>query len=264
MIPLFLALADASPCEEAGLPEGPVAISVRDGEHGMASRLCPRTEAGLGAAALALDDTGNNNIYGQIRIDAVLDGAVALSEDHGLTFRLEAFRQHQVISLHTATYTGLGHLSVGSTHVLGRTDRLAYGLTSRLVLPTAFGLYQNQWPVAADVGGAAVFEASSAVRLHGNLNLGASIGLGRGPKQARGLVAPTVGVELRPGKAFSTAISVASSFGEKAALDWLAPGVSFRFGAGDLGIALDAQLPLVGRTPRPLGTGGLSVTYRLD
>jgi hypothetical protein len=84
MIPLFLALADASPCEEARAAGGPGRDlgAGRRTRHGVAPVSAHRGRS-RGRRRWPLDDTGNNNIYGQIRIDAVLDGAVALSEDHG-------------------------------------------------------------------------------------------------------------------------------------------------------------------------------------
>lgn len=265
MIALLTALAAASPCEEGGLAEGPVAVGLLDGQLGAAHRLCPRTELGLGGGAFLLDDTVNNNIYGQILLQGVVDGSVALSEDTALLARVEAFRQHQVISLVGSTYTGLGHTTLGASHVLLRDDDLVVGGIARVVLPTAFGLYHNQWPLGADLGAGLTWAPTGALRVHGQLSLLGSIGLGRGPTQPRGAIAPTVGAELRPGKAFALAVDLAASFGYEAGLDWFAPQIALRFAPTErLGIAIEAMLPMVGPTPRPLASAALRATWRFE
>jgi len=118
--------------------------------------------------------------------------------------------------------------------------------------------------VGLDLGAGVSWTATSAVRVHGQLSLATSVGIGRGPHQARAGLAPTVGVELVPSQHFAFVFDVVSSLGYQGGLDWVAPAVSIRTAIGPrVGVELNALLPLVGPTPRALARAGLRVTVRL-
>lgn len=263
MTSLLVAAALAGPCDETPLATGPVEVGMRDGALGDAHRACPRTEIGIAGHALLLDDTVNNNVYGQIQLQGTLDGSLMVSDRTELLLRVEAFRQQQTISLVGSTYTGLGHTSLGVSTLLvdGEDGQLAW--TSRLVLPTAFGLYGNQWPLAAQTGVFAQRALSSKLFVHGALTGIASIGMGRGPKQARAGLTPLVGVELRASEHFGAVLDLEASALYEAPLEYVAPKISLRGAFGRYGIQLDALLPLAGPTPRPLAVAQLRFTGRI-
>ncbi len=264
MIMLLMALASAAPCDSDPIATGPVSVAMRDGALGSGRRACPRSEVGLSGHALLLDDTGNLNIYGQIQLQGVVDGSVALSDRVEVFGRLEALRSQQAISLAGASYTGLGHTTVGVSALLVDDVDAHVAWLNRMVLPTAFGLYQNQHPLAVESGLSAQLDVGEALQLYGQLSVIGSMGLGRGPTQMRLGLAPSLGAQLTVKRSFGVALGVASSLLYDQSLDYLSPQMSFRTAIGKVGIQLDAMIPLVGPTPRPLLVGQLRATYRFD
>ena len=262
MIALLLALASASPCDDLTLATGPVSVGLRDGDLGSARHACPRTEVCLSGHALLLDDSGNLNIYGQIQFQGILDGSLALSDKSEVFVRIEAFRHQEAISLVGASYNGLGHTTLGASTLLLDTDSMHVAVLGRLVLPTAIGLYRNQAPVGLEAALSAQYNLSQTFHVHGYLPVLGSMGVGLGPKQVRVGLAPVVGLETRVGKHFGVVVDVASGFLYDHPFEQLSPQLGLRTAIGPVGVELDAMLPLLGPTPRPLASAELRVSAR--
>jgi hypothetical protein len=178
--------------------------------------------------------------------------------------RLEAFRSQQAISLAGASYTGLGHTTLGVSALLVDEADTHVAWLNRMVLPTAFGLYQNQHPLALESGLSAQLDVGEAIQLYGQLSLIGSMGLGRGPTQTRIGLAPSLGAELTVKRSFGVALGLGCGLLYEQNFDHLSPPVSLRTAIGKVGIQLDAMVPVAGPTPRPLVIGQLRATYRFD
>lgn len=228
----------------AGLSTGPVTATLADGGLGRARRVCARSEVGGAAKGLLLVDT--ENFYGHVVAGAVFDGSWALDEKTELFGQLELVRYDSVISAATASYLGPGHTTLGATRRLDDDGPFAWGVTGKLVLPTAFGLYRNAFPLALDVGPVAQV-GSGMFRAHGGLLLKGSVQASRGPAFPRAGLSPTLGGAFVPGKAFAAVLDVQSSFLYDAPVDHLSLAPGLRFAAKRVGIDVAATLPLAGR-----------------
>jgi hypothetical protein len=264
MIVMWIALASAGPCDSDPIATGPVSVALRDGALGSGRRACPRREVGVSGHALLLDDTGNLNIYGQIQLQGVVDASVAVSDRVEVFARLEAIRSQQAISLAGASYTGLGHTTLGVSALLVNDVDTHVAWLNRVVLPTAVGLYRNQHPVALESGLSAQLDVGEALQLYGQLSVIGSMGLGGGPTQVRVGLAPSLGAELTVKPSFGVAVGVTSGLLYDHPFEQLSPQVSLRTAIGKVGIQLDAMVPVTGPTPRPLVVGPLGATYRFD
>ena len=253
---------EPSPCIAGGMPAGPAQVGLLDGELGVARRLCPRTEVALGGSALLVADLAA--FYGNVRASGVLWGSWTPGDERTELFAtLEAFRYQTVISSIDASYAGLGHLSLGGTRVLllGRDWR--FGASTRVVLPTAFGLYDNAWPLAVDLIAEVEWRAATVLTLHGHAGGLGSLALGGGPAAPEGALLAGGGAALRPLPWLAVVIELDADLGRTDALDHLAATGSLRFGVGErFGAELGAIFPLVGRE-RALAAAVLRLSWRL-
>ena len=146
------------------MPVGPVQAGLLDGELGLARRVCPRTELGLGGGGYVLAEP--ENFYGYLHGEAALSGSYALGDDTELFARIEPVRWQSVLGAIPSDHLGLGWTSLGATQRLVVSEDLALGITGRAVLPTAVGLYRCAVPFALDVGLTGTWAASNRVEVH--------------------------------------------------------------------------------------------------
>lgn len=269
-IALFLCVAATARAQEAGactdtadgMPIGPARASLLDGDLGLARRVCPRHEVALAGTALLLADVPN--FYGNVRASAVLSASYAAGERTELFVDAELLRYQTVISSIVADYLGLGHLSFGATRVLTEDDAWTFGASTRLVLPTAFGLYDNAWPLALDALALFAWRAHPRVRLHAHAGALGSVGTGTGPRAPRGAALAGVGTAYRPFTWLALVLDLDTSLGRTALLDHLALAPALRFAIGEkLGIELATTLPIAGHE-RALAAATLRVSLRAD
>lgn len=255
-------LASADPCAAAldGMAVGPVTAGLLDGDLGRARRACGRSEVGLTGSGFLLADVPN--FYGHIVAGATVDMSGALSSRAELFGSLEVLRSDTVMSAITANYLGPGHTTFGGSYRFLVLDGLTLAASTKLVLPTAFGLYRRSWPFGMDLGVTASGVAGP-LGYHGYLGLLGSAAASKGPTQARLGLAPTAGLSWRAGRAFALAAEISSSFAYTAPVDYVAAGVAFRFSDGRrAGFDLAATVPFAGRE-RALVTLDFRSTVRL-
>lgn len=243
---------------EDGMPAGPVQVSLLEGELGLARRIEPRTELGLGGTALLLADFAR--FYGNVRASAVIWGSLAADADTELHVAIEALRYQTVISSIADEYLGLGHVSFGATRVLARDGAMSWGAGTRAVLPTAIGLHANEHPLALDLIGLLEWQSHPAVRVHAHAGALGSIGVGGGVAAPRGAIGVGLGAAWRPLGWLALVLDAGASFGRTAALDHLALVPALRLGLGEVGFELGAMFPVAGRE-RALAAAVLRVTW---
>jgi hypothetical protein len=248
---LFLALSPtaalAGPCGEAGdgMPTGPVVAGLLDGDLGAPHRACGRNEVALDAGALLLVDAPN--FYGRLSAGGTLDASVMLTERLELLVQFEFLRFENVITPIPATALGVGHLNLGLSGQIYRSDRWVLALNGKTVLPTASGIYHHAWPVGLDLGLAAQTVVARGVAFHGQAGFLGSAAISKGAAGPRMGGALTVGTELRPGKAFAFVLDLQGSFGYRGPLDALALAFALRFSDGKrFGFELGGILPFAG------------------
>ena len=260
MIGLILASAAlAGPCDapDTGIATGPVTVGFQDGDLGVARRVCPRTEVALAAGGFAIVEV--ENFYGHIVASPTIEGSWAASDTVELFAAVEAFRYDSVITSITTTSMGLGHTSLGATWRFWDNDSVGVGLHGRTVLPTAFGLYKNAWPIAIDLGVGAQWAATPTLRVHGNLAGIGSAAISKGPALPWAGARVNAGVEWQPARPFAVVLDVNAGFGYAAPVDHVAAALALRTGIGKrVGIELGATVPLAGRE-RTLAAGELRV-----
>ena len=228
------------------MPIGPARASLLDGDLGLARRVCPRDEIALAGTGLVLADL--DDFYGHVRASAVLSASYAADEHTELFVDAELLRYETVISSINADHLGLGHLSLGAMHVLAEDDAWTFGASTRLVLPTALGLYDNTWPLGLDALALLAWQAHPRLRLRAHAGALGTIGAGAGPHAPRGAALAGAGLAYRPVDWLAFVVDADASFARTAALDHLALAPALRFAIGtSLGIELAATFPLAGR-----------------
>lgn len=256
--------AAAEPCARwsGALPSGPLQVGFFDGDVGRPRRVCARSELALAGGGSAILDTPN--FYGSLGGGAQLQGSWAIAADAELFAAIEAvhFRFVQNATL-THTYLGPGLTSIGGTWRRAGTENLAVATTARLTLPTAFGLYRNAWPVAADVGAAFQWIVHPMLSAHGGfggVGMGALGGADPGLRLGFQLLA---GVEVRPWERLSLVADVSTLLGWADAVDQLTAAAGLRGDIGwGFGVEAAAMLPLAGST-RTDFAGALRISRRL-
>jgi hypothetical protein len=259
--------AHADPCARPadGLPTGPLQYAFFDGDIARPRRACPRTEVALGGGALAVLDTGN--FYGTLGGGGALSGSWRFSDKGEAFASIEAvqFRFVQNATL-KQTRIGPGFTSAGASYIAYGNELAAVALTGRLTLPTAFGLYENAWPFALDLGASLALGLPQEMLrdvLAFHAFAGATLGLALGGDLAAGAsFSLAAGLEYTPWEWLGVVVDLTSGYGREAVLDYLgaAAGLRFRIGRG-LGVELGAMLPLAGAT-RADFSGGLRVSWR--
>lgn len=246
---------------ENGLANGQVQVGLVDGDLGVAQSLCPQNRLGLAVGGGAIVET--TNFYGHIAGSGTLRGTLAVSKRTALYAAIEGFRYDAVLSPIASSAMGLGYTDIGASGQIVQTDNLALALQGKLVLPTAFTLNQNGWPLAADLGLAAGWSPADNVVVHGSvLGLG-GLALGGGPQFPHAGVNVDAGLEWRATPGFGVVVDALGGFGYTAPVDVFAAGVGFRGAVGEhAGLALEATVPLVGRE-RTLAALDLRFDWRL-
>ena len=246
---------------ENGLANGQVQVGLVDGDLGVAQSLCPQNRLGLAVGGGAIVET--TNFYGHIAGSGTLRGTLAVSKRTALYAAIEGFRYDAVLSPIASSAMGLGYTDIGASGQVVQTERFALALQGKLVLPTAFTLNQNGWPLAADLGFAAGWSPADNVVVHGSvLGLG-GLALGGGPQFPHAGVNVDAGLEWRATRSVGVVVDALGGFGYTAPVDVFAAGVGFRGAIGEhAGLALEATVPLVGRE-RTLAALDLRFDWRL-
>ncbi len=253
----------AAPCDQHsyGLPTGPVAAGLLEGELGRAHRACGRSELAVDAGGLLVVDL--DNFYGRLAAGLRLEGSWAWGPRGELFGSLEVLRYDSLITPLSSSSLGLGHTTVGAAYRFADSDRVALGLNGKLVLPTAVPLYRNTWPVGIDFGVSGQFEVHRRVQFHAQVGLLHSFGIGKGPTQPRLGASLTAGTELRPAPKFAVAIDLLGRFGYTAPLDVFGAALALRFSDGRrFGFELGGTVPILGRE-RALARVDLKFSVRL-
>jgi hypothetical protein len=249
------------PCADLrGVPVGPLYASLLEGELGRAQRACPVSEIAGGGGVLAVVEP--EEFYGRLAASAVVRGSWAVSPAVELNVRLEALRYDAVISSLEADAFGLGHVTFGAIGRLYETGPVRLALGGHLVLPTAYALYWNAWPIGLDALGLVEYRAHRLLRVHGGLGPLLQFGVGQGPAQPRAAASLVAGARFQPWRWGALVFDVQTQFGYAAALDVLALAPGLRFGGKRVGLEVSATLPVAGRE-RALLAGVLQIGGRL-
>jgi len=239
--------AQADPCESFGygLPQGPITAALLDGRLGAGQRTCGRSEVGLDAGGMLLVDTFN--FYGHLLGGLTLDGSLAIGSRGELFARMEFLRFQQVITPTSATHLGLGHTTLGGTWRFLIQPKASLGLTGKVVLPTAFDLYKNAWPIGMDVGVTAVATPLRWLSLHAHGGLIASAVITQGdPMPLVGGVV-TAGLALQPVAGFAFVADLHGNFGYRGPIDVFAGALGVRFSDKKrFGFEVGATIPIAG------------------
>lgn len=241
-----LAADDGPP---AGIPIGPAAVSLWDGELGRARSIVPRTALDLAPRGLLLVDTPA--FYGEIVAALAVEASVAADPRTGFWLRLEPLRYQNVIGAIPSDFLGYGTTTVGLVRRLGSDgdgdgEGTGFAFASELVLPSAIGLYGHTWPFGLDLA-LAFDRADGPLAVHGQLGYLVSAAASQGPSQLRTGLAGTLGGVWQPGRAFGLVLDLQCTLGYAAVLDHLAAAPGIRFGAGAWGLELASAIPLFGR-----------------
>jgi len=239
--------AQADPCESFGygMPQGPITAALLDGRLGAAQRTCGRSEVGLDAGGMLLVDTFN--FYGHLLGGLTLDGSLAIGSRGELFARMEFLRFQQVITPTSASHLGLGHTTLGGTWRFLIRPKGSLGLTGKVVLPTAFDLYKNAWPVGFDLGVTTVATPLPWLSLHahGGLITSAAITQGDPMPLIGGVV--TAGLALQPAAGFSFVADLHGNFGYRGPVDVFAGALGVRFSDKKrFGFEVGATIPITG------------------
>jgi len=239
--------AQADPCEafSYGLSQGPITAALLDGRAGAGQRTCARSEAGLTAGGQLIVDSFN--FYGHLLGGMTLDGSLALGSRGELFARVEFLRFQQTITPTPSTYLGLGHTTIGGTWRLLIKPKASLGLTGKAVLPTAFDLYKNAWPLAFDMGVNFVATPTHWLSVHGHAGVLASAAITRGDPMPKLGGVVTAGVAFQPAAGFAVVADVHGNFGYRGPVDVVAAAAGLRFSDSKrFGFEVGATIPIVG------------------
>jgi len=260
MIPLTAA-ALAGVCLEGSLPQGPLTVSTQPADLGKQRNPCMRTEVGLTGGAALLVDTAD--FYGRIQLLGAVDGRVELFDERmTVDFGIEPFRGDTVIAPITVSAGGLGATYLGATYGIHGDQKSLISASTRLVLPTAAG-YQNQRPLAADIGLTGVYQWTGKTQIHGGLTLYGRRMLGSGPAVPRAGLSGLVGLAWNASPHFGLVLDLPVSAAWTAPFDYLALSPGLRVGTGRWSAELGFMAPLVGGD-RTLVAVDLRTAIRFD
>lgn len=266
LVPVVAALlsapAAASVCDapEEGLATGPLPLGFGPGALGTPRRACPRTEVAVGAVGGAIVEP--ESFYGNLSGAAVVDGSFALSPRLEVFGSLEPVLYRTVISSFSASHLGVGHSALGATFVVLDEGPLVVGVTSRAVLPTAFGYYKNAFPLGLESGLTLAFQPVDFLRLYGQASGLGTVMLTAGDPNPRAGLLAAGGAELRFGEWAALVGEVRGLGLYDADLDSLSLGLGLRARVwAGLGAEAGVLVPIAGRE-RSLGIGTLRVSYR--
>jgi hypothetical protein len=242
--------ADAGdPCTNAGfgLPTGPTRAGLIPGDLGAGHRACGRKEVGMSfGGALTVDLA---NFYGRLGAHLALDGSWMVTDRFEVFTELELLRIELLITPLGSTSVNVGHASMGVSYGFLRSKHLALAGHSRLVLPTAVGLYQNALPFSLDVGLAGQLEINRHLSLHGDTTFLFQAMAGKGAAAPRAGAAVVIGAEIIPLPEVAVVLDLKTRLGWGGEpLDMLAAGIGLRFSdCKRFGFAIVGTVPLLGR-----------------
>jgi hypothetical protein len=257
-------------CSNGGLMDGPLGLSFFEGDIGRPRRVCPRTEVMLGGGVMGVD-VADDLIYEDGNFYATLAGGGELSGSWKFSERGELFASIQAVNFRFVqnatidrTHLGMGWTSLGVTYHGWQSEKLILAMTGRLTLPTAFGYYEHAWPLALDVGLAAVYRPLNWLSVHGQVGAIASLAVSSGDPNSRAALQLVAGVECTPLEWLGLVLDLGAQLGYDAPLDLLSVALGFRFRIWrGLGLELAAMLPYAGESPANLAAV-LRIGYRFD
>lgn len=237
------------PCANAGfgLPTGPTRAGLVPGDLGAGWRACGRTEVGLGfGGALTVDLA---NFYGRLGAHLAIDGSWLITDRLEVFAELELLRVEMVLAPLGSTSVNLGHTSLGVSYGFLRTKPLALAAHSRLVLPTAVGLYRNAAPFSMDAGVAGLLEINRHIALHGDATFMFQAMAGKGAAAPRAGAGVVLGAEFIPIPEVAVVLDLKSRLGWGGQpLDMLAGAIGLRFSdCKRFGFEIAGTIPIVGR-----------------
>lgn len=247
-------------CGDAARPDGPLPAGFHRGDHGVARRACPRTEAGIGLGGRAVVEPQNfyANLVGHLRVD----GSIEIAPRLELFGALELLEAQQVISSFRAGHLGLGNTSLGATWLFHESDEVGLAAFGRATLPTALGLYQRAFPVGGDIGVTGVVVPIEPIRLRAAAFGTSALTLGGGAPTPRAGFAGQIGMDVAPWHWLALSAELNGAALYAAPLDHAALGLGARFAIWEgLGAEIGAVVPLAGRE-RNLATAIARVSWR--
>jgi hypothetical protein len=241
--------AVGDPCTNAGfgLPTGPTRAGLIPGDLGAGHRACGRKEVGLGFGGGLIVDL--SNFYGRLGAQLALDGSWMITDRFEVFAELELLRIELLITPLASNSINIGHASMGVSYGFLRTRPLALAAHSRLVLPTAAGLYRNAFPFALDVGVAGQLEINRHLALHGDTNFLFQAMAGKGAAAPRAGMSLVVGAEFIPVPEIAVVLDLKTRLGWGGEpLDMLAGAIGLRFSdCKRFGFEIAGTIPFVGR-----------------
>lgn len=239
----------SDPCAEAGwgLPTGPTRAGLLAGDLGAGHRACGRKEVGLGfGAGLTIE---LDNFYGRLGGQLALDGSWVVLDRLELFAELELLRAEVLITPLASTSINLGHASMGVSYGFLRTRPLALAAHSRVVLPTAVGLYRNALPFSLDVGVAGQLRVNRHLAFHGDATFLFQAMAGKGAAAERAGAAVVLGGEIIPAPGVAIVLDAKTRLGWGGEpLDMLAGAFGLRFSdAKRFAFSVEGTVPIVGR-----------------
>lgn len=191
-----------------------------------------------------------DDFYGQVRAAAKLTASHLLGSATELFATIEAYRYQTVISSISAAESHIGHLAFGGLQRIAASETAVVAAMTRVVLPTAVGIYQRSLPLGLQAGLTAEWSLSEALRVHAQTSVVASAALSAVASDPRlGLVAGVSGgYQLLPWLALLGGVS--ASFAYVAPLDLLAANTGLRVGSQVFSVELSGLMRIAGeRTP---------------
>jgi hypothetical protein len=252
-----------SGCPVTARAVGPIQSGFLDGQLGVAQRACLRDEVAIAEDASLIARPAD--FYGNIRLGTVISGSFVVTPELAVWGNLEVFRYQTLLSAVGNTYMGLGYLSLGGTYRYYAEHQRALAVYARLVLPTTSGLDRRSQPLALEIGTTAEVSAFENFRFHAFVSALGSLAMSDlAPADPRGGLRVGGGVDWVPYEAFSVVLELASGFGYRDALDFLAVSAGLRFAFGDVIAAdLGVTYPFLGAEPS-LAAAQLAIRGRFD
>ena len=244
MFAIAAALLSSSPCDGRVLAEGPVPAGFGEGDFGVVRGACPRTEVGLGLDGRAIVETAN--FYGNVRAAGRLDLSGQPFPQLEFYVTTELLSYQLVIQSFKADRIGYGDTSAGATLLAFAHDNFALSVTTRVDLPTSFGLYQNAFPVGLEAGLLGVIEPAKALRLHGGLLGGTSFAITKASPNTRGAIIANAGVDVLLTDWWSLVGDLDGQALQRGDLDLLGVAVGTRFDICGVGLEAGAVVPVAG------------------
>ena len=222
------------------LMEGPAFVGYSVADFAIGRRACPRSEVGIGADFGAIIDTPN--FYGDVGIQALVYGSIALDEKTEVFALLEAYDwEYTVNAVISGTRATLGNATLGISRQLYETDEVAGAASLRVLLPTASNIPGTR-NTGAELGHSVSMRPKSWLEVHAYAGVGFTVGIGPAPLPGLTL-AGMIGLALSPTSWFSLVVDLSGGI---AGRSFLAPSAALRFRVFNLGIELAVTRPIAG------------------